>query len=189
MPYVNDLKKTETSSFVPTIYGYRDSKGTWYNDKGVEVSSPDEIVGVSGQPIPYRTARGQKTADDATLHVDGVFERYKPQIVAMPRIAFSFPIGEKSQFKASYDIIARRPSGGWSADYLTYLYMTQNNSVTNPNLKPERITNYELGFQQALNQSSAISASTSSKCISSSCFSAMGISSVMVKVVPFPTSL
>ena len=37
--------------------------------------------------------------------------------------------------------------------------MSQISSISNPNLKPERITNYELGFQQALNQSSAISAS------------------------------
>ena len=57
------------------------------------------------------------------------FERYTPQIVAMPRIAFSFPIGEKSQFKASYDIIARRPSSGWQADYYSYLFMSQISSV------------------------------------------------------------
>ena len=37
--------------------------------------------------------------------------------------------------------------------------MSQISSITNPNLKPERITNYELGFQQALNDNSAISAS------------------------------
>jgi outer membrane receptor protein involved in Fe transport len=29
-------------------------------------------------------------------------------------------------------------------------------AINNPNLKPEKITNYELGFEQALNQSSAI---------------------------------
>ena len=157
IPYVNDLKKSETSTFVPTIQGYRDSKGTWYNDKGVEVSTPNDVAGATGKPTPYRTANGQKTFENSTVHVDGVFERYKPQIVAMPRIAFSFPVGDRSQFKASYDIIARRPgSGAWNANYLSYLYMTQVSSVTNPNLKPERITNYELGFQQALNQSSAI---------------------------------
>ena len=37
--------------------------------------------------------------------------------------------------------------------------MTQISSISNPNLKPERITNYELGFQQALNASSAVSIS------------------------------
>ena len=158
VPYV-DFVKDETYTSTPTIKGYRDSEGKWYDANGVEVASPNNVVGISGKPTPYRTPAGQKTVADGTVHVDGVFERYKPQIVAMPRIAFSFPIGDKSQFKASYDIIARRPSGGWQASYLSYMYMTKASTISNPNLKPERITNYELGFQQALNQSSAVSAS------------------------------
>lgn len=32
-------------------------------------------------------------------------------------------------------------------------------SLTNPNLKPEKITNYELGFQQVLSESSALTIS------------------------------
>ena len=67
-----------------------------------------------------------------------------------------FPVSDKSQFKASYDIIARRPSSAWQADYYSYLYMTQISAISNPNLKPEKITNYELGFEQALNQNSAV---------------------------------
>ena len=158
VPYV-DFVPDETNQSTPTIRGYRDQTGKWYDANGVEVASPNNVSGISGKPTPYRTPAGQKTVNDGTVHVDGVFERYKPQIVAMPRIAFSFPIGDKSQFKASYDIIARRPSSGWEASYLSYLFMSQASSISNPNLKPERITNYELGFQQALNQSSAVSAS------------------------------
>ncbi len=145
----------------PTITGYRNGS-IWYNANGVEVSSPDAVAGKSGKPTPYRTPRGQASATDANnenaLGTEA-FEDYKPQVVVMPRIAFSFPVGDNSQFKASYDIIARRPSSGWSANYLGYLYMTQISSISNPNLKPERITNYELGFQQALNASSAVSIS------------------------------
>lgn len=158
VPYVNFVPDAEHTER-PTITGYRDANGKWYDANGTEVASPNQVAGNSGKPTPYRTESGQKSVNEGKLHVDGVFERYKPQIVAMPRIAFSFPIGDKSQFKASYDIIARRPSSGWSSDYFSYLYMTQISSITNPNLKPERITNYELGFQQALNQSSAVSAS------------------------------
>ena len=158
VPYV-DFVPDESNPFTPTIKGYRDASGKWYDASGVEVASPNNVSGISGKPTPYRTAAGQKSVTDGAVHVDGVFERYKPQIVAMPRIAFSFPIGDKSQFKASYDIIARRPSSGWEASYLSYLYMSQISTISNPNLKPERITNYELGFQQALNQSSAVSAS------------------------------
>ena len=157
-PYVNQVPDVDNPT-APSIVGYRDANGVWYDANGVEVSSPSAVNGVSGRPTPYRDDKGQQAVNDGKVHVDGVFEPYKPQIVAMPRIAFSFPIGDKSQFKASYDIIARRPSSGWNASYLSYLYMTQISSINNPNLKPERITNYELGFQQALNQSSAISAS------------------------------
>ena len=157
VPYVNHVPDADHPS-LPVIVGYRDKDGKWYNAEGVEVSSPDAVSGESGKPTPYRTENGQATMKNSTVSADA-FEPYTPQIVAMPRIAFSFPIGEKSQFKASFDIIARRPSSGWSASYLSYLYMSQISSITNPNLKPERITNYELGFQQALNASSAISAS------------------------------
>jgi len=159
-PYVDELPGDENPDYKPTIKGYRDSQGKWYDANGKEVTSSNAVVGNSGKPTPYRTANGQKAFRNNTVSADA-FERYTPQIVAMPRIAFSFPIGEKSQFKASYDIIARRPtpSDYWEASYLSYLYMSKISSITNPDLKPERITNYELGFQQALNQSSAVSAS------------------------------
>ena len=156
VPYVDQVSSERVTK--PVIRGYRDSEGKWYNVNGVEVSSPSEISGISGKPTPYYTADGLNAVEKGKVSTSA-FERYTPQIVAMPRIAFSFPIGEKSQFKASYDIIARRPSSGWQASYVSYLFMSQISSITNPNLKPERITNYELGFQQALNDNSAISAS------------------------------
>ena len=156
VPYVDQVSSERVTK--PVIRGYRDSEGKWYNVNGVEVSSPSEVSGISGKPTPYYTADGLNAVEKGKVSTSA-FERYTPQIVAMPRIAFSFPIGEKSQFKASYDIIARRPSSGWQASYVSYLFMSQISSITNPNLKPERITNYELGFQQALNDNSAISAS------------------------------
>ncbi|MDY5969474.1 MAG: TonB-dependent receptor [Bacteroidales bacterium] len=158
--YVDD-----PTASTPTIRGYR-SGNTWYNAEGVEVSSPKQVVGESGKPTPYRTrgaGGGQEIATIGNASGNKVssaaFEDYKAQIVPMPRIAFSFPVGEKSQFKANYDIIARRPSGGWQANYLSYMYMNQATIVNNPNLKPERNTNYEISFQQALNDHMGISVS------------------------------
>jgi hypothetical protein len=149
--YVDDPSAT-----TPTVTGYRNGS-IWYNAEGVEVSSPSAVSGEAGRPTPFRTkgeGGGQETATTGNASGNQIssaaFEDYKPQIVPMPRIAFSFPVGEKSQFKANYDIIARRPSSGWQADYLSYLYMTQATSISNPNLKPERVTNYEVSFQQAL---------------------------------------
>lgn len=153
--YVN--KVDYDASDAPTITGYR-SGSTWYNANGVEVSSPSKVAGISGKPTPYRTKDGQTALTNNTVS-SNAFEDYKPQVVVMPRIAFSFPVGDNSQFKASYDIIARRPSSGWQASYIDYLYMSKISTTSNPNLKPERITNYEVGFQQALNQSSAVSIS------------------------------
>lgn len=155
--YVDDAGAT-----TPTIRGYR-SGSTWYDANGVEVSTPAAIAGESGKPTPFRTQGENGGQHIATLGnssgnkvSSSAFEDYKPQIVVMPRIAFSFPVGETSQFKASYDIIARRPSSGWQADYFSYLYMNQITSINNPNLKPERNTNYELGFQQALDKKTAV---------------------------------
>ena len=147
--YVDEINyKDGAVTKTPTIRGYRHN-GVWYNAEGKEVSSP--ITGETGKSTPYRTVDGQDAFANHTVH-QSAFEDYRPQIVPMPRIAFSFPVNDRSQFKANYDIIARRPSSGWQADYYRYLYMSQISSINNPNLKPERITNYELGFQQALNK-------------------------------------
>jgi len=145
--YVNAYDAT-----IPTVRGYRND-GVWYNKEGVEVSAPSLISGESGKPTPYRTVDSRIPNSSGNYVKSSAFEDYKPQIVVMPRIAFSFPVNDMSQFKANYDIIARRPSSGWQADYLSYLYMSQvTGAISNPNLKPERVTNYELGFQQALNK-------------------------------------
>ena len=150
VPYVD---KPDAST--PVIRGYR-SGSTWYDANGTEISNPQSISGDSGKPTPFRSEHGQSIATEGNgsgYKVDAdAFEDYTPQWVVMPRIAFSFPVNDASQFKASYDIIARRPSSGWQADYLSYLNMSQISSVSNPNLKPERVTNYELGFQQVLNK-------------------------------------
>ncbi len=157
---------SDNNASMPTITGYRKGS-TWYNAEGVEVASPNEVAGEAGRPTPFRTkgeGGGQQIATtgnaSGNLVGAGAFEDYKPQIVPMPRIAFSFPVGEKSQFKANYDIITRRPSSGWEANYYSYLYMTQMSSVSNPNLKPERVTNYEISFQQALTDYIGLSIST-----------------------------
>lgn len=153
--YVDD-----PTASTPTIRGYRNGS-IWYDANGVEIASPSSISGESGRPTPFRTADANAVLVEGNESGNKVrsqaFEDYTPQWVVQPRIAFSFPVGEKSQFSANYDIIARRPSSGWTADYVSYLYMTQISSISNPNLKPERITNYEIGFNQALNDKSAIS--------------------------------
>ena len=156
--YVDKLSSNSSLENVD-IRGFRNQNGNvWYNVNGEVVSNPNDISGSSGQPLPFRKGELSETGLPSVISTDA-FKDYEPQIVVMPRIAFSFPVSDKSEFKASYDVIARRPGAGyWQADYASYLYMEKMSgaALTNPNLKPEKITNYELGFQQVLSSSSAL---------------------------------
>lgn len=163
--YVDQLSEGESlPTNEVTITGFRRGYGsdvTWYTADGTITSDPSRVAGASGQPLPFRKGTLLSTGFPSEISVDA-FEDYKPQVVAMPRIALSFPVSDKSEFKASYDIIARRPSeSAWQAPYASYLYMSSLSepTLTNPNLKPEKITNYELGFQQVLSKRSSLTIS------------------------------
>jgi len=138
------------------ILGYRDGH-TWYNEVGSEIPNAKPLLTSSGV-LPY-LLDPDKT--DATQISSNAFEDYAPKTNFMPRIAFSFPISDEALFFAHYDVLTRRPSIG--ADPVErfnpthYLYM-QNRSITinNPNLKPSKTIDYELGFQQKLNGYSSL---------------------------------
>jgi hypothetical protein len=72
----------------------------------------------------------------------------------MPRIAFSFPISDKANFFAHYDILTQRPTSNVRLDLLGYYFMDVNPGgvLNNPNLQPTKTVNYELGFAQVLNE-------------------------------------
>ncbi len=144
--YVNDLQN-------PTaINGYRDGN-TWYNAQGVEISDPRAIRTASGIAPLLRdpNAVGEDLNSDA-------FEDYEPQINVMPRIAFSFPISDEAVFFAHYDILTQRPTGQNILDPTSYLFLQNlgSTAISNPNLKPTRTVDYELGFQQVLSRSSSL---------------------------------
>ncbi len=146
--YVNDIND-------PTgINGYRRNNGdgtsTWFNADGVEITDPSSIESGSGI-APYLVG----DPDDEVS--SSAFEDYTPQIIVMPRVAFSFPISDEALFFAHYDILSKRPTSGNRLDVLDYFYMENRNVVVNnPNLKPERTIDYELGFQQVLSKSSSL---------------------------------
>ena len=96
--------------------------------------------------------------DVTTFNPDNSFEDYTPQINFMPRLAFSFPINEDSNFFAHYDILVQRPTGGVDATARSYYYFNNpdRTPLSNPNLKPETTIDYEVGFQQKISNASAI---------------------------------
>jgi outer membrane receptor protein involved in Fe transport len=90
------------------------------------------------------------------------FEDYTPQFNYMPRIAFSFPISDEAGFFAHYDVTVQRPQSNTITSARDYYYFEDNIYTTfnNPDLKPERTVDYEVGFQQKLTNSSALKISS-----------------------------
>ncbi|HOY39228.1 MAG TPA: carboxypeptidase-like regulatory domain-containing protein [Bacteroidales bacterium] len=141
--YVNDLNNPSG------INGYRVGN-VWYDAAGTEVSNPNRIASANGI-APY-------LIDKETELSAGAFEDYKPQLVFMPRISFSFPISDEALFFAHYDILSKRPTYYNRLDLIEYYFIRQKNGdiLNNPNLKTEKTIDYELGFQQKLGNTSSL---------------------------------
>lgn len=150
--YVNDVNNPSE------IVGYR-SGNNWFNPDGSPQPNPKRIADASGGIQPYLfdpSNEGQVLSAES-------FEDYEPQINVMPRVSFNFPISDEALFLAHYDVLVQRPDAGLSRlDLLEYMQLqVQNNSgiFNNPNLLPQKTTEYELGFQQALTERSSLTIS------------------------------
>ncbi|MEX1190038.1 MAG: TonB-dependent receptor [Bacteroidia bacterium] len=152
--YVRDVNNTDLNN-PGNIVGYRN--GTrWYSSEGEEIADPIVIAQASN------TGRATPALLDPQNQVvtSGAFRDYKPQVNLMPRIAFQFPISDVAQFFAHYDVLTQRPTDN-RLNPLDYLFLanTTGNIINNPDLKPQRTIDYEVGYKQALNQSSALTLS------------------------------
>jgi outer membrane receptor protein involved in Fe transport len=158
---------TDNASSSPQVIGYRDGDD-WYDPFGKIVADPTLLKTYSGgrDPQPYLQLTGDGralTMSDSGYNPNTSFTDYKPQVNVMPRLSFTFPIGEgdKSMFYAHYDVLVQRPksAGEMYASPADYYFLNQNSNsvIPNPDLKPEKLFDYEFGFQQALTSNSAIS--------------------------------
>lgn len=151
--YVNDPDNPSK------ILGYRNGD-QWYNATGTTIDNPG-VIQQSGSFYPYLVEGQAKDSGAENYNPTLAFQDYKPQINVMPRIAFSFELSEEALFFAHYDILTQRPQGRMTtlaSDYYYFEAATQN-IINNPNLKPERTIDYQIGFRQKLGQTSAISIS------------------------------
>lgn len=148
--YVGDVNDPT----VDNITGYRNGD-TWYNAQGTIINDPNLIGNAEGVTPWLVNPDKREPQTDLTSES---FRDYKPQINAMPRIAFSFPISDEALFFAHYDILVQRPVGGLRFDPSDYQFMKSNTGdiLNNPDLKPEKTIDYELGFQQKLNNFSSL---------------------------------
>ncbi|MEZ4738910.1 MAG: carboxypeptidase regulatory-like domain-containing protein [Flavobacteriales bacterium] len=138
------------------IKGYRDGD-TWYASDGTELTDGSSLQ-EAGQIRPYlieRGAGGDLPGSDLSKEA---FTDYTPAINVMPRVAFSFPISDEAVFFAHYDVLTQRPNAGQSRLNLVDFAYIQNsgNILSNPNLKPTKTIDYELGFQQVLTKASSL---------------------------------
>jgi hypothetical protein len=133
------------------IKGYR-YKDTWYDVEGNELSDPASIAGNTGRQIPLLSDISNYKENMSS----GGFMNYVAAINAMPRLAFSFPISDVANFYAHYDVLTRRPLNfGNRLDPFGYYFLGSQSglpALANPNLKPEKTIDYELGFSQILNE-------------------------------------
>ncbi len=131
------------------ITGYRD-EDTWYNAEGVEIQDPN-VLNVGSGVSPYLV--------DASLEKPPMesFTDYEPQVNVMPRVSFAFPISDVALFFAHYDVLTQRPTSNLFADPRVYYFFDNiGGTINNPNLKPSKTIDYELGFQQKLSNTSSL---------------------------------
>ncbi|OFX28513.1 MAG: hypothetical protein A2033_01765 [Bacteroidetes bacterium GWA2_31_9] len=147
--YVDDIKAPSK------INGFRDGT-TWYDADGAPINDPTLIASSTGI-APYLVNPDVKMSDD-TYEPGSSFKDYDPKYTIMPRISFSFPISDVALFFAHYDVLSIRPSYGANLNPLDYFYINQNasNVLNNPDAKPEKTIDYELGFQQKVSNSSSL---------------------------------
>ncbi|MDB4104064.1 TonB-dependent receptor plug domain-containing protein [Salibacteraceae bacterium] len=138
-----------------SILGYRDGD-IWYNAQGTELNDGSALKISNGLPAPLLVDKEKTSSLDIT---EDSFEDYAPQTNFMPRVAFSFPISDEANFFAHYDVLTKRPTQGNRLDPSDYYFLESRASsaeLDNPDLKPERTIDYEVGFQQALTNSMAL---------------------------------
>jgi len=143
-----------------SVTGYRDGN-QWYNNEGIPVNSASEL-GTNSLPALKGFGTAQIDPQGENYDPNAAFKDYKPTIIVMPRISVSFPISMQSNFYANYDVLSQRPPVGSYAsayDYYNFREITSSGLINNPDLKPERTINYEVGFQQALTRFSKIKVS------------------------------
>ncbi|MEO0725444.1 MAG: carboxypeptidase regulatory-like domain-containing protein [Bacteroidota bacterium] len=144
------------------VRAYRDGDN-WFQADGTPVNGPQEIEGIrTGLVFPkYQDPNAHEAnyIKSENFNPESSFQDYEVQFNIMPRLAFSFPISDKASFFAHYDVLVQRPNSNTIATALDYFYFverTGSQTFSNASLRPERTIDYQVGFEQALTQTSAI---------------------------------
>ncbi|MES2619276.1 MAG: TonB-dependent receptor [Bacteroidota bacterium] len=158
----SDYKVYVDNTKAPTaVAGYRNGN-VWYDRFGNELPSGEKVANASssGSIQPY-LSNPNIDIKDTTFDANGSFQDYKPKVIVMPRLQFSFNLTDRALFFAHYDILSQRPNARVIMDPTQYLFFIDNigGALNNPNLKPERTIDFELGFKQRVSNTAALTIS------------------------------
>ncbi|MCI5080739.1 MAG: carboxypeptidase regulatory-like domain-containing protein [Saprospiraceae bacterium] len=142
------------------VQAYRNGE-EWFRADGTPVNDFRLAVGndiLRPQYVDPAAQEDDNYIRSENYNPEASFEDYEVQVNVMPRLAFSFPISTEANFFAHYDVLVQRPPSNTIATPRDYFYFneTTNQIKNNPNLKPERTIDYEVGFQQKLSNASAL---------------------------------
>jgi len=132
-----------------------------YDSKGTRIFGTDILKNGTAQVKPLfvdKTDITERTTTSSKFKTS-VFKDYEAQFNFMPRVSFSFPISEEALFFAHYDVLTQRPNSGQSIiPMVDYLYIANRVGalLSNPDLKPQKTIDYELGYKQKVNATSAL---------------------------------
>jgi len=158
----DDFKVYVESENSDVVKAYRDGDN-WFFANGTPANDGNLIFGGELVFPKYTDDRANDEQFIRSRDFDPSisFEDYEPQINWAPRLAFSFPISDEANFFAHYDVLVARPQSNTLATPLDYFYFNNVSRTpeNNPNLKPVRTIDYEVGFQQKLSNSSKMTVS------------------------------
>lgn len=149
----DDFKVYTVSEQDVTVTAFRNGDN-WYYPDGRQANDGNVIFG--GSVVNPYLLNPNDDITSVDFDPNNSFDDYTPQVNWLPRLAFSFPISEKANFFAHYDVLVQRPPSNWEVTPRSYFYFYKPGRRNNANLKPERVVDYEVGFQQELNKRSAI---------------------------------
>lgn len=134
------------------VVGFRDLDGNFFNANGQDATAGE--ITILGN-VQDRTREPFGEARSAA------FEDYAPQVTVMPRIGVSFPVTDRALFFASYNVLSQRPTEQAFAPISVYDagLGLQDSRTPNPNLEPEKTTQYELGFRQRVGETASLTIS------------------------------
>jgi len=153
----------DNSSSPTAITGYRNGQ-VWYDKYGNQLASGAAVAAASstGTIQPYLKNPNENIQIGSSFDPNQSFQQYKPDLIVMPRLQFSFSLTDKALFFAHYDILSQRPNSAQVAVDPTQYYFFVNNIggvLNNPALQPSRTVDYELGFKQRVSNTAAFTVS------------------------------